>query len=334
MRLGGPAAYLTEVNERNEVVEAVKWAKDRGLPIIVVGDGSNIVWRDEGFKGLVIVNRNAGFEIKKFDEEKSFVTVGGGENWDSVVERTVQAGLSGIEYLSLIPGTAGAAPVQNIGAYGGQLSDVLLTIEVYDIVAQEFRIMMADDCSFGYRNSRFKNVDHGKFVIVSLVMQLSAGVIDRPLYHTLQTYFDEHKITERSPATIRQAVIELRNSRLPNPALVANNGSFFKLPIIDRAKADQLLEDFPKLANWPSTFMWDLPDGKVKIAAGALLEHEGFKGFHDPETGMATWDKQALVLVNEHAHNTADLLKFKQKIVDTVQAKFGIALEQEPELLP
>ena len=334
MKLGGQAAYLSEVNEHQEVAELVAWAIERELPVIMIGGGSNIVWRDEGFNGLILVNKLTGIETYDLDENTTYATASGGENWDGLVAKTIEMGLSGIELLSAIPGTAGAAPVQNIGAYGCQLSEVLTTIEAYDLSTLQFVNLRGSECDFGYRTSRFKTTDRNRFLITKITLQLSKTPLPKDTYHSLEMYMQEHNITDRSPSSIRQAVIGIRSQKLPDPSVVANCGSFFANPIIDKDYYDQLLETYPRLASWPSKFMWELPDDKVKIAAGALLEHEGFKGYHDPETGMATWDNQALVLVNEHAKSTADLLKFKQKIVDAISEKFGITLEQEPELLP
>lgn len=334
MRLGGKAAHLSEVNTRAELPGLVAWAQERKLPIMMVGDGSNIVWGDGGFPGLIIVNKLTGYETYDLDEQTSFVTIGGGEKWDAVVAKTVQAGFYGLELLSLIPGTAGAAPVQNIGAYGAQLSDVLSTVEAFDLQTNQFVNLRASECEFGYRTSRFKTTDKNRYLITKITLQLSKTALNTSeMYHSLESYLLEHNITDRSLQTIRDAVIAIRSAKLPDPAVVANCGSFFANPIISRYLFDQILDGYPRLRTWHSRFMWEQPDGQVKVAAGALLEHEGFLGYHDAETGMATWDKQALVLVNEHATSTADLLKFKQKIVDTIQAKFGITLEQEPELV-
>ncbi len=334
MRLGGPAAHLVEITNHLEVAQAVAWAQERNLPVIMVGDGSNIVWQDSGFPGLVMVNKISGFDMSTLDEDTIYVTVGGGENWDSVVERTVSAGLSGIEFLSLIPGTAGAAPVQNIGAYGGQLSNVLLTLEAFDMQTKQLINLRASECAFGYRTSRFKTTDRHRFLITAITFQLHKKYSYQNLYHSLSQYLEDNKISDLSPSTIRTAVIAVRLAKLPDPKVVANNGSFFQNPIISQNKLEALVEKYPQLAGWHSEFFWNLPDGNVKIAAGALLEYAGFKGVHDEETGMATWPAQALVLVNEHATSTADLLKFRQKILDKVESMYGIALEQEPELLP
>ncbi|HEX7632844.1 MAG TPA: UDP-N-acetylmuramate dehydrogenase [Candidatus Saccharimonadales bacterium] len=328
MGLGGVAAHLVEVHDRMEVLEALTWAQTRNLPVIMIGSGSNIVWRDEGFPGLVIVNAIKGFELFEEDATNSYVTIGAGENWDSVVERTVAAGLSGIEALSLIPGTAGATPVQNVGAYGQEISQTLTTLEAFDVEARDFVTLRGSDCGFSYRDSRFKSADRGRFYITGITIHLQKTKPAPPYYTSVQAYFDEHGITEVTPSVLRQAVIAIRQSRLPDPATVRNNGSFFANPIIAAGDIVQLRAQYPELPGWT------LPDGNVKVPAAWLIEQAGFKDMHDPETGMATWGAQPLVLVNEHARSTADLLAFKRKIVGAVEAKFGITLAQEPELLP
>ena len=328
MRLGGVAAQATEVHDRQELADALAWAQERDVPTIMVGSGSNIVWKDEGFPGLLIVNKIAKFEIKPAEGLNHLVTIGAGENWDSVVERTVAAGLTGIEALSAIPGTAGATPVQNVGAYGQEIADTLVSVEAYDAQTHSFVTMPNQDCAFGYRTSRFKTTDKGRFYIVGLTLHLTKGNPAPPFYASLQKYLDEHGVTEFTPASIRAAVIAIRSTKLPDPSVVANNGSFFANPIVENDVAEKLLARYPELPHWPAS------GGRQKLAAAWLVEQAGFKDAHDQPTGMATWHAQALVLVNEHAKTTADLLAFKQKITDAVQAKFAIHLEQEPELLP
>lgn len=334
MRLGGKAAYLCKVTEHSEIPKLVDWAIERQLPVIMIGDGSNIVWRDEGFQGLILVNKLTGIETFDIDDQTTFVTACGGENWDSFVGKTIEMGLSGLELLSLIPGTAGAAPVQNIGAYGAQLSNVLTTLEAYDLHERKFVTLRGSECEFGYRTSRFKTTDRSRFLITKITVRLSKNPTEKEDYHSLESYMKEHGITERTPLVIRDAVIAIRSAKLPDPKVVANCGSFFANPIISHEHLSLILDNHPELASWHTKFVWEQPDGSVKIAAGALLEHQGFKGYRDTETGMATWDKQALVLVNENAKNTANLLKFKQKIISTIEEKFNITLEQEPDLLP
>lgn len=327
MRLGGNAAFLVEVTSRDEVRLAVQWAQERNLPLIMIGEGSNIIWRDEGFPGLVIVNRMKGFDVFKADSEHAYVTIAAGEVWDEVVQKCVEMGYSGIEQLSLIPGTAGATPVQNVGAYGREIADVLVSLEAYDCQEHTFLNIPKIDCAFGYRTSRFKTTDKGRFLITAITLHLTTHPPMPPFYGSLQAYLDENSIKTYTAATIRQAVIAVRTAKLPDPKQVANNGSFFANPIVGQEVLPDLLARYPTLAYW------QLPDGKVKLSAAWMIEQAGFKGASDPETGMATWSKQALVLVNEHAQSTADLLKFRQKIIDKVQAMFGVTLEQEPELI-
>lgn len=328
MRLGGTAAHYTTVTNKRELQDAIAWAEQQGLPVIVVGDGSNIVWRDEGFPGLLIANKILGYEVQIEDAENCYVTIGAGENWDSVVARVVAKGLTGIEALSLIPGTAGATPVQNVGAYGQEIADTLVVVEAYDKQLNQFVTIPAADCAFGYRTSRFKTTDRGRFFITAITLHLFRGNPQPPFYRALQAYFDEHGITDPTPQVIREAVIAIRKSKLPDPAVVANNGSFFANPIISEQDFIQLQADFPGIPNWPTE------DGHVKLPAAWLVEQAGFKDNHDAETGMATWPAQSLVLVNEQASSTAQLLRYRQKIVDAVQQQFNIQLEQEPELLP
>lgn len=328
MRLGGTAAYLSEVNDRFEIPKLLAWAKERQLPVLMVGDGSNLFWRDEGFPGLVLVNRIMRFEVFEQDETTWYLTVGAGENWDSTVARSVSMGLNGIAELSLIPGTAGATPVQNVGAYGREISEVLVTIEAYDTQTERFVTIPASEGNFGYRTSRFKTTDKGRYFITAITMVLRKENVQPPYYDAVQTYLKENNISEPRPVDVRGAVIEIRSNKLPDPKLVANNGSFFANPIIPQAQLVPLREAFMNIKYWAHG------DSDVKVSAAWLIEEAGFKDFHDSETGMATWPKQPLVLVNEHANSTADLLHFKQKIIDAVQAKFGITLQQEPELLP
>ncbi|HVW23168.1 MAG TPA: UDP-N-acetylmuramate dehydrogenase [Candidatus Saccharimonadales bacterium] len=330
MRLGGQAAHLVLVEDRIQLREALTWAAQNKLPVIMIGDGSNIVWRDEGFPGLVIVNNIQRYESFQEDESSFYVTAGAGEKWDTVVERAAQAGLTGIEALSLIPGTAGATPVQNVGAYGQEIAQTLVTIEAFDAQLGDYTTLRAEDCAFGYRTSRFKAADRGRFFITAITLHLIKGNPHAPFYASVQQYFEDNKIdvSQVTPMDLRKAVIAIRNDRLPDPAKVNNCGSFFANPIVGRADLARLQAAFPGIPSWT------LSDGSAKIPAAWLIEQAGYKSYFDHETGMSTWARQPLVLVNEKAIKTADLLLFKQKIVDAVAAKFGITLQQEPELLP
>ena len=327
MRLGGKARYQADINTSAELIEAVNWAKEHKLATIMIGIGSNIVWGDKGYDGLVMVNKIRGYHMTPIDNETAHLTVGGGENWDDVVRRSVQLGYSGIAELSLIPGTAGATPVQNVGAYGREISDSLIRLEAFDNQTGNIVTIDGKDCGFGYRTSRFKTTDHGRFFIISITLQLERKKVKPPFYASLQEYFEKNNISHFTVQVIRDSVIAIRSSKLPDPAVVANNGSFFKNPIIENKTALLLEKKFPDIVAWPSG------DANTKLSAAWLVEQAGFKGKHDSKTGMATWPKQALTLVNEHAKSTADLLRFKQKIIEVVKAKFGVTLEQEPEFI-
>lgn len=328
MRLGGKARYLAEADSETKIKNLVSWARQRSLPVVMIGEGSNIVWRDEGYDGLIIVNKISGIKVLSEDDKSLAVKAGAGEIWDKLVEWSVKKNLTGIEFLSRIPGCVGAAPVQNIGAYGAELSNILTELETYDTNLHKFVTLASKDCAFAYRTSRFKTVNKGRFLITAITLRLLKAKPKPPFYESLQSYLDEHKIRDYTPKTIRAAVTEIRKIKLPDPSVVANNGSFFTNPIIIAEQFEQLKKKYPDIKGWPRE------DGRVKISAGWMVEQAGFKDVHDQETGMGTWWGSALVMINEHAKATADLLGFKQKIVSKVYEMFGIMLEQEPELLP
>lgn len=327
MRLGGPAKFFLEVSSRDAIVEAIKWARENSQKTIMIGQGSNIVWQDSGFDGLVLVNKIPGLEIKQ-EADSYIVKIGAGEVWDEVIGKLVDQDLSGVEQLSLIPGTVGATPVQNVGAYGRELSDVLINVEAYDLAENKFVEIANNDCGFFYRKSRFNGQDKDRFLICSITLKLTKTNPEPPFYSSLEQYLGEHNITNYTPANIREAVIAIRNSKLPDPAKVANCGSFFGNPIISKGKLDELKTEFPEIKAW------EMEDGGYKISAAWLLDKLGLKGHKDPTTGMALWDAQPLVFVNESAKSTKDLLDFRESIKAKVREKFGIDLIQEPELLP
>ncbi len=328
MRLGGVARYLTDINTRAEISAAHAWALERQLPVLMIGQGSNIVWRDEGFPGLVMVNKILRFETFQEDNDNLYITVGAGEDWDSVVQRVVSMGYSGLEELSLIPGSTGATPVQNVGAYGQEVANVIATIEAYDTTVQKLVTIPVADCGFSYRNSRFKTTDKGRFFISAVTFHVMRRLPAPPFYDSLGKYFAQHNITTYTPQVVRDAVIEIRSSKLPDPRVVANNGSFFQNPIIPREQLVALL------AEHPTMVYWELDNDQAKVSAAWMIESLGLKDYHDEETGMATWYNQPLVIVNESAQNTNQLLEFRDKIAYAVKDAYGIDLQQEPELLP
>ncbi len=328
MRLGGPARYLCEIQDYHDITLIDEWATKNNLPIIMIGSGSNIVWSDEGFPGVVLVNKIPGYDLQDQGEQQ-YLMIGAGEEWDSVVERSVASGLSGLESLSLIPGTAGATPIQNVGAYGSEIANVLVCVQAYDRTEKKMVVIPKSDCGFSYRNSRFKSEDKGRFFITSLTVSLSRGLPTPPYYASVEARIrakglNNNQITAQA---IRDIVIAIRSEKLPDPSQVANCGSFFHNPIIPLYQLDEIR------GNYPGVVYWTVGDDQAKVSAGWLLEQLGLKGYHEPNTGMAIWDKQALVLVNEHAPSTAHLLAFRDAIIKSVQEKYGITLIQEPELI-
>lgn len=341
MRVGGSATYFVEVTSEPELHEALTFARKKNIPCRIIGGGYNIIFTDDGFDGLLIKSAITGFEIVDDTPTSTTLKIGAGELWDTIVAKTVDMELSGIEALSLIPSTVGAAPIQNIGAYGQELSSTLVELQVYDTAKQVSRTLTNSECAFTYRSSIFKNVTEQTLYITSITLRLSKKpTITRPLYADLEAYFTEHNITEPTPANIRAAVIAVRSAKLPNPETIANTGSFFGNPIITQDAKAELIAKYPEFENWTSKLFnkksqsfWDMPDGKVKVSAGMLLEHAGFADYHDEQTGMATWKKQSLVLINEHAKTASDVFAFRDHIISTVQKHYGITLEQEPETI-
>lgn len=324
MRLGDTADALTTVTTKEELAEALDWAETHHMPHLMLGGGSNIIFSD-GYHGLVIVNALHGFEVVHQDDDGATVRVGAGENWDDVVARTVDMGLSGIEKLSAIPGTAGATPVQNVGAYGAEIKDTLAELEAYDTATKKFVTLSNADCKFAYRTSIFKSPYNRHYIITSITLKLSKSKPQPPFYESLQKFLEKRGITDYTPQTIRQAVIDIRAQKLPDPHTIANTGSFFKNPIVDKRMLGHIQQSY---ADVP---YFDMPDDKVKLLAGWLIDKAGLKGYR--AHGMKVYEQNALVFVNESAKTYADLAAFKQEIIKKVEQAFCVTLEQEPELI-
>lgn len=322
MKLGGPARYLATANTKDELVNLVQQAGD--LPILVLGEGSNIIIGDKGFNGLVILNRIKGFEIYDQDPAATKIKIGSGEHWDSVVQRAVENGLSGIECLSAIPGCTGAAPVQNIGAYGQEIADTLIELEAFDLKTKQFVTFNNAECDFTYRKSTFNSGDgKGRYIITSVSLQLQKTIMQPPFYGSLQTYLDKNQITDFSPFNLRSAVVAIRSNKLPDPKLIPNSGSFFKNPVIENWQADRFKSEYPDVKIFP------MGDNLSKIAAGWLIDNCDIKGLE--MEGFKVHDNNALVITNQGNGTYQGLVKIKEHIINTVRDKFRIVLEQEPE---
>lgn len=322
MRLGGQARFMTDIFKVEDVANICKNAKSQNLPIFIMGDGSNLIARDEGYNGIIVKIKLPGFEKINEDINSATIKIGAGENWDSVVRRTVDMGLSGIEAMSAIPGTAGAAPIQNVGAYGQEIADTLISLEAYDTESEQLVTLSHEDCNFSYRKSIFNTLDKGRYIITSITLKLSKNQPAPPFYESLQKYLDENNIKIYTQQTIRDAVIKIRASKLPDPKIMANSGSFFKNAIAEKWQLDEIKTKYP---NVPA---YNMGDGKFKIPTGWLIEQAGLKG--QIINGIRIYDKNALVLVNESAKSYEDLADARQQIIRKVRDIFRVEIEQEP----
>lgn len=322
MRLGGNARFMTEVRTLDEVATICTNATSQQLPLFVLGGGSNIIVHDEGFDGIIVRNRIPGFEVINDTASETTIKIGAGENWDDVVRRTVEMNLSGIEAMSAIPGTAGAAPVQNVGAYGQEIADTLISLEAYDTQESQHVTLQAADCEFSYRHSIFRGRAAGRYIITSITIKLYKSAPQPPFYAAVQAYFDANNITLFTPQIVRDAVIAIRKDKLPDPTITPNTGSFFKNAIIEDWQMDELRTQYPDIPSY------DMPDGKYKIPTGWLIEQAGLKG--QTLHGMRVHDKNALVLINESATSYQDLADARSEIIGKVRDTFRIIIEQEP----
>ncbi|KAK6523226.1 hypothetical protein TWF694_006118 [Orbilia ellipsospora] len=326
MCLGGYASYAADIHTTQDILLAISYASQHHRPIVIIGHGTNIIWRDCGLNGLLLINKILHYEEEPIDDDVVHVRIGAGEVWDTVVSRAVSSGLTGIEALSLIPGTAGATPVQNVGAYGQEISDVLVHLEAYDFSIGQFVTISGEDCRFGYRTSRFKTFDKWRFIITKLTLRLRKGRMVEPFYPSLKLHLENNKV-EPTPQNVRDAVIAIRQKKLPDPAVFPNCGSFFANPIIDKVLYEGLKRRYGLVPSWPAN------TNKIKISAAWLIEQVGYKGFKD-DNGMGTWMEQPLVVVNYDAMRTEQPLEFTDRIKEKVKDEFGILLEREPEIIP
>ncbi|HPF51978.1 MAG TPA: UDP-N-acetylmuramate dehydrogenase [Draconibacterium sp.] len=313
------ARYFFEFTEPEDLAvflnENQSWKDER---LIVIGQGSNILFLDD-FDGLVIHPKVPG--IKTVGEDRSFyrVEVGAGEVWDEFVEFCVTYNLGGVENLSLIPGMVGAAPVQNIGAYGQEVCNVVEKVKGYDLEKQEMAEFSADECRFAYRESIFKSYLKNRFIITSVVFRL-----DKFPEFNLKYGHLEEKVKEYGDVTlqnIRKAVIEIRNSKLPSVKDLGNAGSFFKNPLVEKELADRLNAEYENMPLYPAA------DQKAKLAAGWLIEQSGWKGKREGNVGVHK--DQALVIVNYGGATGKEVWDFSEKIKEAVFEKFGVSLERE-----
>lgn len=318
--IGVYTRYFLEVNSVSEINSALDFVQKNQLKLLILNGGSNLLFTQD-FDGLVLKINLKGIEIVKETEDVVSVKVQAGENWHDFVQWTLQNDFGGLENLSLIPGNAGTAPMQNIGAYGVEIKDVMAELSALEIATGNVKTFANIDCKFGYRESVFKNELKNQFILLDVTFRLTKKKHQlRTSYGAIQSELKNLKIENPTIQNVSQAVINIRQSKLPNPKELGNSGSFFKNPVITKSQFEEIQKKYPEISAYPSG---DL----VKVAAGWLIETAGWKGKRIDDAGVH--EKQALVLVNYGEATGQEIYNLSQKIMDDVKHKFGIELERE-----
>ncbi|HTB96630.1 MAG TPA: UDP-N-acetylmuramate dehydrogenase [Terracidiphilus sp.] len=338
--VGGPARWFVDAAIEDEIVEATGWATQRGLPLFVLGGGSNLLVSDAGFNGLVLRVGIKGIFAPKNTHPKSepddpwLYSVAAGENWDSFVESTVQDNCAGLECLAGIPGTVGGTPVQNVGAYGQEVSSTIGSVRVFDLREGLFRQFTNAECEFGYRHSRFNSADRGRFIVTRVDYHLKPGGAPALRYADLQRAFPAG--AQPGLAEVAATVRRIRQSKgmllVEGDPDCRSAGSFFKNPIVTTQQADHIAHTAQKeLPRFPAGLGTQFAD-RVKLPAAWLIEQAGFhKGYVRGQAGLSS--RHTLALINRGNASAADIVALAGAIRDTVRQRFGVALEMEPVML-
>lgn len=324
--IGGPARFFVEARSEDEIVGALRWADDAGVPVFILGGGSNILFGDDGFDGLVVKISTSGVEFEEIRNGAVMVASAAGEEWDGLVSMCSERGLAGIECLSGIPGTVGGTPIQNVGAYGQEVSQTIVSVRCLDRETQRIVDIENADCGFSYRQSIFNTTARRRYVVLSVQFHLRSGEPDLPAYPELRREM-EAGVNEMSPLTIREAVMRLRRqkSMVVDPADPNSRslGSFFKNPVVTLEAHRRLCDRFGDVPSFAA-------EGGVKVPAAWLIEKSGFtKGHVEGNTGIST--KHSLALINRGGATAAELIAFRDKVAGAVEHRFGIRLVMEPE---
>jgi UDP-N-acetylmuramate dehydrogenase len=328
IRLGGPAKRMVEVHGEAEAIESVREADGTGEPLLILAGGSNVVIADEGFPGTVIRLLTGG--VDRRDERE--IEVQAGEPWDPFVEAAVREGLAGIECLSGIPGSVGATPIQNVGAYGQEVSDTITRVRVYDREAQEVRDLEPAECEFTYRSSAFKRTP-GRWLVLSVTFALDRQPESRPIRYAELARKLDVALGDSAPLThVRDAVLELRRGKGmvidPHDPDSVSVGSFFTNPIVTAAEIDEIAR---RAGVKPPAF--PEPDGRVKTSAAWLVQHAGFERGYGMPGPVAISTKHTLALTNRGGATTAQLLALAHEVADGVERELGVRLVPEPVLV-
>ncbi|CAA6828094.1 MAG: UDP-N-acetylenolpyruvoylglucosamine reductase (EC [uncultured Thiotrichaceae bacterium] len=312
--------YLTSLNGLDDLPQYAEWLSANDVPSLVLGGGSNLLFKND-FTGIVAKVDLAEKSLIDSDNDFYYVQAAGGENWHQFVRWTIDQGYAGLENLSLIPGTVGAAPIQNIGAYGVELVDVFESLQAFDLQTGEVREFSKEACQFAYRDSFFKSQAYGRYIILSVTFRLAKKTDWKLNYAGVKDQLEG----EPTARAISDCIMAIRQSKLPDPAVIGNAGSFFKNPILDKSAWETLRAQNENLPGW------EQPENTMKTSAAWLIDQAGWKGHREGDAGI--YKNHALVLVN-HANATgADLWGVAQQVIYSVQDKFGIELEPEPRVL-
>ncbi len=314
------AKYFAEINSLEDFHEIRKELVYKNNKPLILGGGSNVLFT-KNYEGLALKNNLKGIEIVKQDEDFVWVNAGAGENWHSFVLWCVSKNYGGLENLSLIPGCIGAAPMQNIGAYGVEIKDICKKVFTLDLETGKEVLFRNADCKFGYRDSIFKHAYKNHFLIASVTFKLSKKPVFNTTYGAIEQELAAMGIKDLTIKAISDAVINIRSSKLPDPVQIGNAGSFFKNPEVTKEKHAELKSKFEKLVSYP------LDNGNFKLAAGWLIEFCGLKGKRVGQAGVH--EKQALVLVNYGGVTGNEIYELSQEVLDSVKATFGVVLERE-----
>jgi UDP-N-acetylmuramate dehydrogenase len=316
--------YLVEINSIEDFIDLIGNKIYQSSQKLILGGGSNILFTKD-FKGLVIKNNLKGIEVVSENENEAIVKVMAGEVWHEFVMWCIARNYAGLENLSLIPGCVGASPMQNIGAYGVEIKEVFDSLEAYSIESGEFKIFNKAECNFGYRESVFKHEFKNHFLIASVTFRLKKHTVLNTSYGAINNELEAMNIKTPTIRDVSNAVIHIRQSKLPDPKDIGNAGSFFKNPEVPASQYKELKEKFKDLVAYP------LENGKYKLAAGWLIEQCGLKGYE--QNGAAVHTKQALVLVNKNKAKGDDIFKLSTYVIQQVFDKFGVRLEREVNII-
>ena len=315
------AKYFSEINDIQQLEALITTDIFKQEKHLILSGGNNVLFQNAVFDGLVVYINTKGVEILREDENEVVVRAKAGEDWPDFVKFTVSKGWHGLENLAHIPGKVGAAPVQNIGAYGMELKDSFLQCKAMDLATGETKVFSKEECRFGYRESIFKSELKGQFVITSVDFLLKKNAPLHLDYGNIKAYLEQNGIQNPALQQLHDAICAIRDAKLPDIKQIGSAGSFFKNPVIEATQFEALQKDYPNIPHY------DEPNGKVKVPAGWLIEQSGWKGWRGDHVGV--YDKQALVLVHYGGGKGLDIVELARKIQDSVEAKFGIRISPE-----